>query len=183
MMYKPVVKEDNGLCSGPLIPFPLETLQVSRVAANIALDHRDSASDMLVALGLWGDEGVEISLKLYDGIREDGSLSSLLYAETLMLDVTGVQMINLSGELDVSEVDDLWLSYEVDGGVGSFFDYSDPSALEGSYYLDGGEWLAASSTGKFSPTTFYMIPEPATAGLLVGAGLLIVAYRRFFGRV
>jgi hypothetical protein len=42
---------------------------------------------------------------------------------------------------------------------------------------------AQSNRTDFTPTSFEIVPEPATAGLLAGAGLLIALYRRFFSVV
>jgi len=76
--------------------------------------------------------------------------------------------------------------------MGNVWEWMEDGARRG-----GGYGSAASSLGSsgrahdLGPTDEYgdigfrvvAIPEPATAGLLAGAGLLIAAYRRYFGQV
>jgi C1A family cysteine protease len=148
-------------------------IDVSQVAANVALDHSDSSSDTLIALGIWGNEGVDLTLELYDGADES---ATLLYSEIIGLQVTGFQKIDLSEAVDVSALDELWVSYELSDGVVPYFDFLDSSGVDGSYLQYGGQWYAASTTGDFSPTNLYMIPEPSTFSLVlcVGGGLILL---------
>lgn len=86
--------------------------------------------------------------------------------------------------------------YNVDGtdfntaALSDNFDSGDPAsgdygvALKGSSYGGNLASFEPSDSGVGAFVVEYaVVPEPATAGLLAGAGLVIALYRRFFSRV
>ena len=81
-------------------------------------------------------------------------------------------------------------TYDMMGNVFEWMEDSGGVKRGGSYY-PSQYYLRSSNRYSYSPAHEYFdlgfrvvaIPEPATAGLLAGAGLLIAAYRRYFGQV
>jgi len=159
---------------------------ISMLAANQRLAATDLSGDLTVH-GTFAP-GNSPADSLLDGalvLESDGTLEMelagyLLGDEYDRLTVTGVA--TLDGTLDVVFLDGFTptnvISFDLfnwDGGVNGTFAATNLPTLTGDLSWDTSDLYNGGSVS--------VVPEPATAGMLVLSGLLIAAYRRFFGRV
>ena len=151
--------------------------------------HTGQGAEEIGAVGFWTEaDGASYDVKIYDA-WSGGPSGSLLASETGTIDTQGFHVIDLDSAVTVDDGDFVVVLNITNGGTYMMaFDYavadytstSTASAGESYYSFNGSSWTDLTtwnSTANFSIKA-YVVPEPATMGLLVVGAIVLVRRRR-----